>query len=58
MEKISDVMSKESITEDVIVSLMFYGIISGWSTDELKEKYEYLGIPKDIVNETLNRGIE
>lgn len=51
-------MNKKEITTELIVSLMFYGIVSGWSTDELKEKFNYLGIPEELVNETLNKGIE
>lgn len=51
-------MDKKEIATELITSLMFYGVVSGWSSDELREKYSYLGIPEELVNETLNKGIE
>lgn len=44
-------------TQDLIRDLMFYALFQGWEVSKLKEAYEYLGIPEELVNETLNEGL-
>lgn len=51
-------MDEKEITQDLIRSLMFYGIIKGWEIPRLLEEYEHFGISRELVDETLNRGIE
>ena len=51
-------MDKKTITENLITALMFYGIVNDWSVEDLKDEYACLGIPENMVNEVLNRGIE
>lgn len=44
-------------TQDLIRDLMFYALFQEWEVSKLKEAYEYLGIPEELVNETLNEGL-
>lgn len=51
-------MNEKEIVQHLIRSLMFYGLTRSWDVKKLKEVYEYLELPEDIVDETLNEGIE
>lgn len=51
-------MNEMEITKDLIRVLMFFSIFKKWKIDKLLEVYNYLGIPSDLVNETLNEGTE
>lgn len=51
-------MDEKSITQDLIRALMFFGIINGWDPARLNQEFLQLGISPDLVNETLNQGIE
>ncbi len=51
-------MNELEITKDLIRTMAFFGIVKNWDKDRLLEAYEYLGIPVDLVNETLCEGIE
>lgn len=51
-------MDEKEITQDLIRILMFYGIIKGWETPRLLGEYEHLGISRELVDETLNEGME
>lgn len=51
-------MEEKGISQDVIRSVMFYALIKGWDANKLKEVYEYLELPEELVNETLNEGID
>lgn len=48
-------MNENTITKELIIALMFYGIIKSWSIPELLEKYEYLGIPRSLVDVFLSK---
>lgn len=47
-------MNEKTITQELIVALMFYGIIKEWDISKLLKKYEDLGIPRNIVDDCLN----
>ncbi|MCD8120850.1 MAG: hypothetical protein LUE65_01235 [Clostridiales bacterium] len=51
-------MNEKEITKDLIRALMFFGIVRGWKISKLIDEYERLGIPKELVNDTLNEGCE
>ncbi|WP_165852794.1 hypothetical protein [Coprococcus sp. AF19-8AC] len=47
-------MDEKEIIQNLIRALMFYGITKGWELQKLTEEYMRLGIPEELVNETLN----
>lgn len=51
------VMDEKEITQNLIRALMFYGITKNWDIPKLLEEYERYGIPRELVDETLNEGM-
>lgn len=51
-------MDERELTKTLIRTLMFYGLIRHWENEELLDAYKYLEIPVELVNETLNEGID
>ena len=51
-------MDEKELTKALIRTLMFYGLLRHWEKEELLEAYKYLEIPVELVNETLNEGID
>lgn len=50
-------MDEKEITQNLIRALMFYGITKNWDISKLLEEYERYGIPRELVDETLNEGM-
>lgn len=51
-------MDERELTKSLIRTLMFQGLIRHWENKELLDAYKYLEIPVELVNETLNEGID
>lgn len=49
-------MNEKEIVKDLIRAVAFFGIVKGWGISRLKEVFEVLEVPLDMVNETLNEG--
>lgn len=46
-------MNELEIAKNLIRILVCYGIVKNWSKDELFKMYEQLGIPMNLVKDTL-----
>ena len=51
-------MNKLEVAKNLIRILVCYGIVKNWSKDELFKMYEQLGIPMDLVKDTLYKEVE
>lgn len=50
-------MDERGITQNLIRVLIIYGITKNWDVPKLLEEYERYGIPRKLVDETLNEGM-
>lgn len=49
---------RQAIVEDLIRSMMFFGIVSNWTPDKLVQELVRLGIEEAEIHRVLSQGLD